>query len=333
MKLVIHPKIDSHRLKMISSLSEDLIIINAESYEFALSEICEADGFYGKITPELLAAATCLEWIQSPTASLEHYIFPELVHHSCILTNMRGLFYDVIADHVLMYILMFCRQMPYYTRQQLQSTWAPLGGEDARSDFNVGPGMVTAMDLAHSQLSDMTVGLIGLGSIGSEIATHCMKLGMRVAGVDPYCDTPPDRVEVIRGEGGLEQLLRQSDFVIIAAPHTPETAGMFDANRFSQMKNSAYLINIGRGAIVPLDDLRQALDSEQIQGAALDVMENEPLGVDDPLWKHPNVIITPHVAACSKRVAQRHLETLLENIRRFTNHHSLLNVVNKSRWF
>ena len=108
---------------------------------------------------------------------------------------------------------------------------------------------------------------------------------------------------------------------------------MFDTKRFSQMKNDAYLINIGRGAIVPLNDLRQALQTGQIRGAALDVMETEPLGVDDPLWTHPNVIITPHVAACSKRVSERHLETLLENVDRFTNNKPLLNVVNKSRWF
>ncbi len=333
MKLVIHPELDAHRLKLLCSVNQELDVVNAESPESALREITDADGFYGKITPELLAASSCLQWVQSPTASLEHYIFPELVDHSCTLTNMRGLFYDVIADHVLMYILMFCRQMPYYTRQQLQSNWAPLGGEDARSDFSVGPGMVTAMDLAHSQLADMTVGLIGLGSIGAEISSHCIKLGMRVGGVDPYCDTPPDGVEFMHGEDGLEQLLGKSDFVIIAAPHTPETEGMFDTKQFSRMKNDAYLINIGRGAIVPLNDLRQALQTGQIRGAALDVMETEPLGVDDPLWTHPNVIITPHVAACSKRVAERHLETLLENVKRFTNHKPLLNVVNKARWF
>ncbi|MBT4691871.1 MAG: D-2-hydroxyacid dehydrogenase [Planctomycetaceae bacterium] len=333
MKLVIHPEIDTHRLHLLDAVNEDLHLINAGSYQIALSEIRDADGFYGKITPELLAASTCLRWIQSPTASLEHYIFPDLIEHSCTLTNMRGLFYDVIADHVLMYILMFCRRMPYYTRQQLQSNWAPLGGEDARSDFNVGPGMVTAMDLCHSQLSDMTVGLIGLGSIGAEIASHCSKLNMDVVAVDPYCDRPPNHVEFITGDNGLEQLLGLSDFVVIAAPHTPETEGMFDAKRFSQMKNTAYLINIGRGAIVPLRDLRQALEGKQIQGAALDVMETEPLGVDDPLWKHPNVIITPHVAACSTRVAERHLDTLLENVKQFTNHKPLLNVVNKSRWF
>ena len=333
MKLVIYPEIDARRLKLLRSISPELNVINAKSHECVLSEVCDADGFYGKITPELLNASTCLRWVQSPTASLEHYVFPELVHHSCTLTNMRGLFYDVIADHVLMFILMFCRQMPYYTRQQLQSNWAPLGGEDTRNDFDIGPGMVTAMDLAHSQLSDMTVGIIGLGSIGTEISSHCMKLGMQVAGVDPYCDTPPDRIELLRGENGLSQLLSQSDFVVIAAPHTPETAGMFDANCFSQMKNTAYLINIGRGAIIPLNDLRHALETGKIQGAALDVMESEPLAVDDPLWKHPNVIITPHVAACSRRVAERHLETLLENVERFTNHQPLLNVVNKNRWF
>ena len=333
MKLVIYPEIDSRRLNLLNSVNSDLIIINATSHEFALLEISDADGFYGKITPQLLSASTRLIWIQSPTASLEHYIFPELVNHRCTLTNMRGIFYDVIADHVLMYILMFCRQMPHYTRQQLQSNWDPLGGEDARSDFMVGPGMVTAMDLAHSQLADMTVGVIGLGSIGSEIVSHCTKLGMRVMGIDPYCEMPPDHLELKQGESGLVELLGKSDFVIIAAPHTPETSGMFNANRFSQMKKSAYLINIGRGAIVPLDDLRKALETGTIHGAALDVMESEPLGVDDPLWTHPNVIITPHVAACSTRVAQRHLETLIENVKRFSNQKPLLNVVNKNRWF
>lgn len=333
MKLVIHPELDARRLKLVYSVNEELVVVNAESPESALAEIKDADGFYGKITPDLLSASTCLQWIQSPTASLEHYMFPELVNHSCTLTNMRGLFYDVIADHVLMYILMFCRQMPYYARQQTQSKWAPLGGEDARSDFSVGPGLVTAMDLAHSQLSDMTVGVIGLGSIGREIASHCKKLAMHVVGVDPYCDSPPEGIEFIPEDDGLARLLAKSDFVIIAAPHTPETEGMFDSKRFLQMKNDAYLINIGRGAIVPLNDLRQALQTGQIRGAALDVMETEPLGVDDPLWTHPNVIITPHVAACSKRVSERHLETLLENVDRFTNNKPLLNVVNKSRWF
>lgn len=333
MKLVIHPEIDARRLNLIRSINAELNVINAKSHDAALLEIPDADGFYGKITPKLLSASACLKWIQSPTASLEHYIFPELVNHSCTLTNMRGLFYDVIADHVLMYILMFCRQMPYYNRQQRQSNWAPLGGEDARNNFNIGPGMVTPMDLAHTQLSDMTVGIIGLGSIGGKIASHCIKLGMQVAGVDPYCDTPPDHLEFIRGDNAFAQLLNQSDFVVIAAPHTPETAGMFNTDRFSQMKNTGYLINIGRGAIVPLNDLRKALETGEIQGAALDVMESEPLGVDDPLWKHPNVIITPHVAACSRRVAERHLETLLQNVKRFTNHQPLLNVVNKTRWF
>ena len=333
MKLVIHPKIDSQRLDLIRSVSENLRIVNAESGDSLLLEMRDADGFYGKITPELLAASRCLKWIQSPTASLEHYIFPELIIHACTLTNMRGLFYDVIADHVLMYILMFCRQMPYYARQQAQSKWAPLGGEDTRSDFSVGPGLVTAMDLAHTQLTDMTVGLIGLGSIGTEIASHCSKLGMRVVGIDPYCQVPPKHVEYLRGDTQVEILLKQSDFVIIAAPHTPETEGMFSAERFNQMKKTAYLINIGRGAIVPLKDLRTALESGEILGAALDVMETEPLGVDDPLWKHPNVIITPHVAACSTRVAQRHLETLLDNVERFANQKPLLNVVDKSRWF
>ncbi len=331
-KLVIYPSIDALRLRQIVDLKCQLNIVNCESLEQAEAEIGDADGFYGKMLPDLLAAARQLQWVQSPTASLEHYLFPALIQHPCQLTNMRGLFYDVIADHVFTYILMFARRMHIYMAQQYESNWSPVGGETGRADYSVGPGNVTPMDHQHQQLADSTLGILGMGSIGREIARYGKQLGMTVIGVDPYSE-PPKYVDTFGGLTDLDQMLSSSDFVVIAAPHTPETEGLFNLEVMGKMKSSAFLINIGRGVIIPLDDLVTALNADLIAGAALDVFEIEPLPEDHPLWKMPNVIITPHIAACTPKVSERHLEVLLGNIRRFANDESLLNVVNKSLWF
>jgi phosphoglycerate dehydrogenase-like enzyme len=145
--------------------------------------------------------------------------------------------------------------------------------------------------------------------------------------------TAPEGVEALWPPGRLEDLLRDSDFVIIAAPHTPETEQMFRRPQFQAMKPSAYLINIGRGAIVNLDDLVAALEAGEIAGAGLDVFQIEPLPADHPLWKFDNVILTPHVAGQSERVPGRHLNVLLDNVRRFVRGQPLANVVDKSHWF
>ena len=331
-KLVIHPPLDARRLDLVQAISDRLQVINCETSQQATDEISDAQGFYGKITPSLLSEARQLQWVQSPTASLEHFLFPELIAHPCQLTNMQGLFYDVIADQVFAYILMFARRMHIYMNQQARRTWAPVGGEDARADFAIGPGNETSMDRNHQQLADSTLGVIGLGSIGSEIVSYGKRLGMRTLAVDPYASATDDTDE-FGDMQFLHKLLQKSDFVVVAAPHTPETEGFFNSSCFEQMKSSAYFINIGRGVIVPLDDLVSALETEQIAGAALDVYEIEPLPAEHPLWGFPNVILTPHIAACTPRVPERHLEVLLENIERFANDSSLLNVVNKTLWF
>ena len=131
----------------------------------------------------------------------------------------------------------------------------------------------------------------------------------------------------------LTELLGASDFVVIAAPHTPETVKLFGRAQFRQMKPSAYLINIGRGAIVDLGDLVAALRAGELAGAGLDVYETEPLPADHPLWAMPNVILTPHVAGASPRIAERHLHVLLDNVGRFARGEPLTNVVDKPRWF
>jgi phosphoglycerate dehydrogenase-like enzyme len=131
----------------------------------------------------------------------------------------------------------------------------------------------------------------------------------------------------------LPDLLLDSDFVVVAAPHTPGTAKMFRRAQFQQMRRSAYFINIGRGAIVDLADLTAALEAGEIAGAALDVFEIEPLPAEHPLWKMPNTILTPHIAGYSPRIAERHLGVLLENIGRFTRGEPLVNLADKKLWF
>jgi phosphoglycerate dehydrogenase-like enzyme len=333
MKLVIHPAVDAERWAKIREAAGDMTVVNAADPETARETIGDADAFFGKLTPDLLAAARQLRWVQAPTASLEHFVFPELVAHRCQLTNMRGLFSDVIADHVFGYILCFSRNLHLYIRQQIQHHWEPIGGETARSSFAAGPGQVSAMDRAHTHLSDCTLGIVGLGHIGQEIARRGTAFAMRVLAVDPVQTERPAGVEALWSADQLPRLLAESDFVVIAAPHTPATEGLFGGDQFRQMKSSAYLINIGRGVIVQLAALTAALQAQQIAGAALDVFETEPLPADHPLWDMPNVIITPHVAACSVHVAQRHLQVLLDNIRRFRDGRPLRNVASKTDWF
>ena len=156
---------------------------------------------------------------------------------------------------------------------------------------------------------------------------------MRVLAVDPVRQVAPASVAALWPPQRLDELLGESDFVVIAAPHTPETEQMFRRRQFQAMKPSAILINIGRGAIVNLDDLVTALAAREIAGAGLDVFEIEPLPSDHPLWSFPNVLITPHVAGQSTRVAERHLGVLLDNVRRFVRGEALMNVVDKERWF
>jgi phosphoglycerate dehydrogenase-like enzyme len=333
MRLVIHPAVEAARLERIVAVAAPMEVVNAVTEPEAHHAIVDADAFFGKITPALLAAGGRLRWVQSPTASLEHYVFPDLVAHPCVLTNMRGLFSDVIAEHVFGFILCFARNFPRYIRNQLAARWEPVGGDAARVSFATGPGTVSPIDLAHRPLSDATLGIVGLGHIGGEIARRGLAFGMRVLAVDPMQEQAPPGVAALWKPERLSDLLVQSDYVVVAAPHTPETAGMFRRRQFQQMKRTAYFINIGRGALVNLADLTAALRAGELAGAGLDVFETEPLPAEHPLWGMENVILTPHVAGYSPRIAERHLALLLDNIGRFYRGETLRNVVNKALWY
>jgi phosphoglycerate dehydrogenase-like enzyme len=333
MKLVIFPPIDQRRLDLVREAAGQMRVVNAADEPAALEAIADADAFYGKITPALLARAARLRWVQTATASLEHYMFDELVEHPCQLSNMRGLYGDVIADHVMGFILCFARNLHLYRDQQHQRRWEPVGGEAGRSDFVFGPAFTSEIDRRHLHLADLTCGVVGVGNIGAEIARRARAFGMTAIGVDPRTRSVPGVIDEVWPAERLVDLLRAADFVVIAAPHTPETYKLFRRERLQAMKPTAHLINIGRGAIVDLADLVASLQAGEIAGAALDVCETEPLPPESPLWKMPNVIITPHVAAASTHIATRHTETLLENIRRFVAGREPKTLVDKRAWF
>ena len=335
MKLLIFPPIDTERLRRIAGVAAEIggSAVNAANEAEALREIVDSDAFFGRVSAALLSRAGRLRWIQAPTASLEHYLFPELVAHPATLTNMRGLFNDCIADQVLGYITCFARNLHLYIRRQKSGQWAPIGDESSRVEFQYGAGKQTPIDRAHRQLTGATLGVVGLGGIGAEIARRGLACHMDVIAVDPLVTTPLPGMRAVWPVRQLHELLAASDYVVIAAPHTPETAGWFGREQFAQMRSSAYLINIGRGAIVRLADLTAALQEGVIAGAALDVCETEPLPAEHPLWQMDNVIITPHVAGMAPQIAERHLCVLLDNMRRFASGKSLLNVVDKHKWY
>lgn len=333
MKLVLHPAIEPERLQSIIAAAGPMRTVNARTHDDAMTHMADATAFFGKLTPALLAAAPSLRWVQTPTVSLEHYVFPELVAHPCVLTNMRGLFSDVIADQVMGYVLCFARNLHRYVLQQARGVWSPVGGEESRVGFAAGPGVVTAIDRSHMHLSDQTLGVVGLGAIGGEIARRALAFGLRVIAVDPQ-PRHVEGVEVVLPVEQLDRLLAASDFVVIAAPHTPRTAKMFGRPQFQRMKRTAYVINIGRGAILDLGGLVAALEANELAGAALDVFETEPLPAESPLWKMGDrVILTPHIAGYSPRIAERHLAVLVENVRRFVTGEALVNVADKAEWY
>jgi phosphoglycerate dehydrogenase-like enzyme len=332
MNLLIYPAVGTERLEKITAAAAPMQVVQAADEPQAIAAIPEADALFGYLTPKMLQAARKLRWTQAPTASMEKFLYPELAASPVVVTNMRGIFSDVIADHVFAFILCFAKNFPVYLRQQQHGVWHMLGRPEGELPGYGGPGEVHPSDRAAITLADSTLLIVGMGGIGSEVARRGLVCGMRVLAVDPRASEAPDAVTLMRPDR-LDAVLGAADFVVIAAPHTPETFKLFSRARIRRMKRTAYLINVGRGLIVDLADLTAALQAGEIAGAGLDVFEVEPLPADHPLWRMENVVITPHCAAASPRVPERHLETLLDNLRRFVAGQPLRNVVDKANWF
>lgn len=315
MKFLIYPPVNDEILNELKGAAGNATVVNAPDESAAAEHIVDADGMFGTLTPALLAKAKKLRWIQAPVAGVEKWIFPELANSDVAVTNMAGIYSDQIADHAMMFILMFARGEHIYFRRQLARNWQ--------------------MGVPVIHVGDQTLGVIGLGGIGTEVARRGHAFGMRVLAVDAMPKTKPDFVDDLQSIDQLDQMLAQADFVVSCVPHTPETVKLFTLDRFQRMKPSAYLINISRGVVVDLADLTTALQTGLIAGAALDVFEVEPLPADHPLWGMENVLITPHMASNfdSPHIPARRIGVVRDNLQRFVNGEPLKNIIDKQRWF
>ena len=284
----------------------------------AKRELENADAAFGTMTPNLIACAPNLRWLQAPAAAPDAgYYFDELIAHETKVTNFREIYNDHISVQILTYILSFTKHSHLYRDFQREREWHPL-------------------DAPHHEifLPESTVLIIGIGGIGTETARLCKAIGIKVIGIDARREEKPEWVDDMFGPKSLEDQLPKADFVVLTIPHTPETEGLMDSSKFTLMKDSALFINIGRGMTTKLDDLNTALRSGSIAGAALDVYENEPLPRDHPLWDAPNTILTPHIAAQGGRhLIERRYEIVLENFRNFSAGKPLRNEVDKAVWF
>ncbi len=286
----------------------------AATAEEAKAVIGSVDAAYGKIEPDLFSRAKNLKWIQSPQAGPDPSFYHRaLVESDVVVTNMRGIFSDHIGAHIMAFVTGFARGLPTYSARQSERRWAP------------------SADTVY--LPEATALIVGVGAIGAEVARLCAAFNMTVVGVDPRTAEPPPGMARLVGPEMLDAALPEADFIIVTAPETPATQGLFDAGKFALMKTSAFFINIGRGATVVLDDLNTALRAGEIAGAALDVFQIEPLPSDHALWDALGMVITPHVATVGPYLNDRRTEVFLENCRRFDAGQSLRNIVDKSVWY
>ena len=292
-------------------------VLQPETTEEAIRDIAEADAAFGAIPREVLAAARKLRWLQAPQiAPPAGFYYPELVAHPVVATNFREIFNDHIGAHIMAFVLAFARGLHYYIPQQLSREYKP-----RRHDSGV------------VHLPESTALILGVGGIGSEAARLCHAFGMKVIGIDGRrTELCPGLAELHKPEA-LDAQLPRADFVIMTIPHTPATEGLMNRERIRRMKRSAFLINIGRGMTVKLDDLVAALHAGEIAGAGLDVYEIEPLPSGHALWSTPNVLLTPHTAGFGPYLDDRRLDIILDNCRRFARGEPLRNIVDKSTWF
>jgi phosphoglycerate dehydrogenase-like enzyme len=294
-----------------------LEVVQLNSYENVEQEIAEAEIMFGiSLRPEQFLAARKLRWIHSQAAAVHQFLFPELVNSDVILTNARDVHAPVVAEQVIAMMFALARQIPAAVRFQQKHVW----GQEAMWRGSSRP----------CELAGATVGLVGLGSIGNNVAKRASSLGMRVLAVREHPEKEkPQYVDEVLHASKLLDLLARSDYVVLTTPVTPETTGMIGTKQLTAMKPDACLINVGRGPLIDEAALIEALRDHKIGGAALDVFDQEPLPSDSPLWDLENLLITPHTAGMSDKMWERHYALFSENLRRYFSGQPLLGLVDK----
>ena len=309
------PILDRHK-EALQAAAPDAEFIFGTSYEDLYARTNDVDAivmwpFFDEKFVEFCKAAPSLKWIHCFISGVDALVGSELNKLPVTITSTKGIHGPNISDHALAFIFSHLRQFHNALRAQLEGRW---------DNKNL---------LAHCQEScDQTIGVVGVGAIGMEIARRCKLLGMRVVGAKR---TPiqSEWLDECYSMDELDKLLEQSDFVILILPLTDQTYHLMNDETFRKMKNSAYLVNLARGAIVDDDALIRALDAGEIAGAGLDIFTKEPLDPDSPYWTHPKVFISHHTAPGTPHYMDRAVQVVAENIRRYQADEPLLYVAER----
>jgi phosphoglycerate dehydrogenase-like enzyme len=271
------------------------------------------------VDTDVFPSATRLRWVQSPAVGVGSLMFPELLASPVIITTARGIRARSIAEHVIGVAIALARQLPLAFRAQAAHEWA--------QDRLEGP------QTAVRTLQGQRMGIVGLGAIGIEVAKIAVPFGFRVSAIRRRVDRPGQdgevRVEAVWPPDRLLELLAQSDVVVLAAPHTPETKRLIGRREVEAMKRGALLVNVARGKLIDDAAVIDALREGRLGGAALDVFTREPLEPESPYWDLPNVIVTPHTSGAMQDYWTPLVALFADNLRRFEDGRPLLNVVDK----
>lgn len=307
MRLISRHGLPKDTIERITAISPQITVVPRARDEQWTNELPQADAIYGHVSGEDVAAAKRLRWVQYNAAGVEHILSPQLVASDVLLTNARGCHAAQIAEHVFALLFGLTRNVAAYARNAQKKVSRP------------------------TELRGLTMGIVGLGAIGHATARRAKTMDMRVLAIDekPMFDECDRIADEVHSPDWLGQMLKATDVLVIAAPHTPRSQGMIGAAQFALMKPSAYLINVSRGKLVQTDALLAALNDNRLAGAGLDVTDPEPLPADHALFEQPNVIITPHIAGQSQHTEQRVQDVLVENVRRYANGLPLINLVDK----
>jgi len=318
LKIYLSGGVEESFLDQIRGISDKITLVGPLDENSLNAEIQDINVWFGRMTREQFVQAKNLKWIQSPSAGVESYMYPELISSNVTLTNAKGCYGPAIGEHTMGLLFSLTRQLANQTRNMADGKWERQGN------------MV--------EMKGMTMGIVGFGGIGSQVARRARAMDMRIIAVDivsKYKEQIGDICEEIRlvQDGGLEWLMKNADVVVSAAPHTKVSEGMFDKAHFQMMKAGSYFINVSRGKLVRTDDLVQILKAGHLAGAGLDVTDPEPLPAGHELWKLPNVIISSHIAARSQYSSNRMQSVFTENVERFVKGLPMLNMVDKEAGF
>ena len=324
--IVVHHRFDLWNVPawFEERLREDfpgLQVLVRDNYDSVHEDLQDAEVLFTiSLRADQFAAAHSVRWIHAPTAAVHQFLFPELIGSDVVLTNSREVHGPVVAEHVIALMFALARKIPQSVVMQQNKVWGQ--GEIWREVWHPG------------EIAGATLGLIGVGSIGGRVAKMASALGMRVIAVREHVEKgSPEGVEAVYAPSAIDEMLKQSDYVVLAAPLVAQTQGLVNAARLAAMKPTAFLINVGRGAQVDEVALADALRNQRIAGAALDVFEKEPLPPDSPLWDLENLLITPHTGGLTEKLWHRHYELFSQNLRRYLAGQPLQFVVDKRRGY